>query len=113
MHLALTEQDLDVELLQYLHLVTIHYLCFHLRIIKFPDEVGEAKWNPGFDAESFYEIKAMAPQCVCTEICHMHKNKGKCYFNHKLEAENKANKNVTWDASRESGMRYHHSCIPY
>lgn len=64
----------------------------NVRIITFPVGFGEAKGNPGLDAVSFYEIKAMAPLCVCTEVCHMHKNKGKCYFNHKLEAGNKANK---------------------
>lgn len=41
--------------------------------------------------QSCCKIKAMAPLCVCTEVCHMYKNKGKCYFNHKLEGGNKEN----------------------
>lgn len=73
-------------------MVTIYYLCcLHVRIIKVAVEFGEAKGNPGLDAMSFYEIKAMAPVCTCTEVCHVHQNKGKCYFNHKLKAENKGN----------------------
>lgn len=63
----------------------------HVRIIKLPVEFGEAKGNPGLDTVSFCEIKAVAPLCVCTEVSHMHTNKGKWYFNHKLEGQNKAN----------------------
>lgn len=56
MQLALTEQDIDVKLLQYYHLVIIHHSDFMVGIIQFTHEVGATKRNPPADAGSFFRL---------------------------------------------------------